>query len=148
MLEPPTSGKVLLRTSVGDLDVELWPREAPKAVRNFVQLAMEGYYDGSAFHRIVRGFIAQTGDPTGSGDGNPKPAGVTAGPGHPHNALTHLHTPARAGVIAACPACQQGARAFTADHLRTSSTRACALRGGASLPWRALGPTPTAASSS
>ena len=69
ILEPPTSGKVLLRTTLGDLDIELWPREAPKAVRNFVQLAMEGYFDGCAFHRIVRGFMAQTGDPSNTGDG-------------------------------------------------------------------------------
>lgn len=67
--EPPTNGKVLLVTSVGDIDVELWSKEAPRACRNFVQLCMEGYYDGTIFHRVVRDFIVQGGDPTGTGDG-------------------------------------------------------------------------------
>jgi peptidyl-prolyl cis-trans isomerase SDCCAG10 len=67
--EPITRGKVVLNTTVGPLDVELWPKEAPKTVRNFVQLCMEGYYDGCIFHRIVKDFIVQTGDPTGTGTG-------------------------------------------------------------------------------
>lgn len=69
VLEPPTKGKVVLRTTLGDLDVELWPKEAPKAVRNFVQLCMEGYYDGTIFHRVIKDFMAQGGDPTGTGEG-------------------------------------------------------------------------------
>ncbi|KAM9338047.1 spliceosome-associated protein CWC27 homolog [Symphorus nematophorus] len=67
--EPPTNGKVLLKTSAGDIDIELWSKEAPKACRNFVQLCMEGYYDGTIFHRVVRDFIVQGGDPTGTGTG-------------------------------------------------------------------------------
>ncbi|KAM4634364.1 spliceosome-associated protein CWC27 homolog [Polymixia lowei] len=67
--EPPTNGKVLLKTSAGDIDIELWSKEAPKACRNFVQLCMEGYYDGTLFHRVVPDFIVQGGDPTGSGNG-------------------------------------------------------------------------------
>ena len=67
--EPPMRGKVVLHTSFGDLDIELWPKEAPLACRNFVQLCLEGYYDGSIFHRIIKGLLAQTGDPTGSGRG-------------------------------------------------------------------------------
>ncbi|XP_014234712.1 peptidyl-prolyl cis-trans isomerase CWC27 homolog [Trichogramma pretiosum] len=67
--EPPTSGKVVMKTSVGDIDIELWAKETPKACRNFIQLCMEGYYDGTLFHRIVKGFIAQGGDPTGTGEG-------------------------------------------------------------------------------
>ncbi|CAG9466834.1 unnamed protein product [Pedinophyceae sp. YPF-701] len=68
-LEPPTEGKVLLRTTAGDVEIELWAREAPKAVRNFVQLCMEGYYDGVIFHRVIPGFMVQGGDPTGTGEG-------------------------------------------------------------------------------
>lgn len=60
---------MLLKTSAGDIDVELWTREAPKACRNFVQLCMEGYYNGTIFHRVVKGFIAQGGDPNGDGTG-------------------------------------------------------------------------------
>ncbi|XP_067137033.1 spliceosome-associated protein CWC27 homolog [Centruroides vittatus] len=67
--EPPTLGKVLLKTTVGDIDIELWAKETPKACRNFVQLCMEGYYDGTIFHRVVKGFLAQGGDPTGTGEG-------------------------------------------------------------------------------
>ncbi|XP_071117410.1 spliceosome-associated protein CWC27 homolog [Haliotis cracherodii] len=67
--EPPTHGKVLLSTTVGDIDIELWSKEAPKACRNFVQLLMEGYYDGTIFHRLVKDFIVQGGDPTGTGEG-------------------------------------------------------------------------------
>lgn len=67
--EPPTNGKVLLKTSAGDIDIELWSKETPKACRNFVQLCMEGYYDGTIFHRMVPEFIVQGGDPTGTGTG-------------------------------------------------------------------------------
>jgi len=67
--EPITKGKVVLKTTVGEIDVELWAKECPKACRNFVQLCMEGYYDNNIFHRVVKGFIAQTGDPTGTGFG-------------------------------------------------------------------------------
>ena len=59
-----------MKTTFGDIDIELWSREAPKACRNFVQLCMEGFYDNNIFHRVVRGFIAQTGDPTGTGTCN------------------------------------------------------------------------------
>ncbi|GAA5966754.1 hypothetical protein JCM3765_000938 [Sporobolomyces pararoseus] len=59
--EPITSGLVVLKTSLGDVLIELWKREAPKAVRNFVQLCLEGHYDGAPFNRIVPGFIAQIG---------------------------------------------------------------------------------------
>ncbi|XP_007420183.1 peptidyl-prolyl cis-trans isomerase CWC27 homolog isoform X1 [Python bivittatus] len=67
--EPPTNGKVLLKTTAGDIDIELWSKEAPKACRNFLQLCMEGYYDNTIFHRVVPEFIVQGGDPTGTGSG-------------------------------------------------------------------------------
>nr|GEY14918.1 peptidyl-prolyl cis-trans isomerase CYP57 [Tanacetum cinerariifolium] len=67
--EPPTKGKVILQTNYGPLDIELWPKEAPKAVRNFVQLCVDGYYDGTIFHRIIKSFMVQGGDPTGTGTG-------------------------------------------------------------------------------
>lgn len=58
-----------MKTNVGDIDLELWTKEAPKACRNFIQLCMEGYYDNTIFHRVVKGFIVQGGDPTGTGEG-------------------------------------------------------------------------------
>ncbi|ETW04006.1 hypothetical protein H310_04411 [Aphanomyces invadans] len=67
--EPNTEGKVLMRTTFGDLDVEFWPQQAPRACRNFFQLAMEKYYDNTLFHRLISGFMIQGGDPTGTGDG-------------------------------------------------------------------------------
>ena len=67
--QPATKGKVVLHTTIGPFDVELWSKEAPLACRNFVQLCMEGYYDGCIFHRVIKDFMAQTGDPTGTGTG-------------------------------------------------------------------------------
>ncbi|GJQ15497.1 hypothetical protein GpartN1_g7288.t1 [Galdieria partita] len=67
--EPPTHGKVLLKTTVGDIEIELWSKETPKACRNFIQLCLSGYYDGCPFHRVAKGFLVQTGDPTGTGTG-------------------------------------------------------------------------------
>ncbi|KAG8598762.1 hypothetical protein GDO81_002730 [Engystomops pustulosus] len=67
--EPPTNGKVLLKTTAGEIDIELWSKEAPKACRNFIQLCLEGYYDNTIFHRVVPEFIIQGGDPTGTGTG-------------------------------------------------------------------------------
>ncbi|KAJ0972141.1 hypothetical protein J5N97_020100 [Dioscorea zingiberensis] len=68
-LEPPTKGKVILETTMGPIDIELWPKEAPKAIRNFVQLCLKGYYDRTIFHRVIKSFLVQGGDPTGSGIG-------------------------------------------------------------------------------
>ena len=69
ILEPPTNGKVLLETSVGPIEIELWSKEAPKACQNFVQHCLDGYYNKTIFHRVVKGFLIQGGDPTGTGDG-------------------------------------------------------------------------------
>lgn len=65
--EPPTSGKVILKTNYGNIDIELWTKEAPRACKNFIQLCLEGYYNNVIFHRIIKGFMIQTGDPTGTG---------------------------------------------------------------------------------
>ncbi|PFX30171.1 Peptidyl-prolyl cis-trans isomerase CWC27-like [Stylophora pistillata] len=63
------SQQVLLITSSGEIEIELWSKEAPKTCRNFVQLCLEGYYDDTIFHRIIKGFCVQGGDPTGTGMG-------------------------------------------------------------------------------
>ncbi|MCJ1447974.1 MAG: Peptidyl-prolyl cis-trans isomerase cyp8 [Stictis urceolatum] len=62
-------GYARITTSLGDLTIELNPEFAPKAVWNFVTLAKKGYYDGIAFHRNIRNFMIQGGDPTGTGKG-------------------------------------------------------------------------------
>jgi peptidyl-prolyl cis-trans isomerase B (cyclophilin B) len=53
----------VIRTSAGDMVIEFWPEVAPKTVENFKTLAKKGFYDGTAFHRIVKGFMIQGGDP-------------------------------------------------------------------------------------
>ncbi len=60
-----------LETNHGSMDVEFYPEDAPNTVNNFVGLAKDGYYDGTPFHRIIKGFMVQGGDPTGSGMGGP-----------------------------------------------------------------------------
>lgn len=67
--EPPTAGRVLVKTSLGDFEVELWTQQAPMACKNFVTLCLEDYYDDVIFHRVVKKFMAQTGDPSGTGNG-------------------------------------------------------------------------------
>lgn len=68
-LGPQTSGKIILVTNYGNIDIELWTKEVPRACRNFIQLCMEGYYDKCFFFRIIKGFMIQTGDPTNTGSG-------------------------------------------------------------------------------
>jgi peptidyl-prolyl cis-trans isomerase SDCCAG10 len=69
VLEPATNGKVVLLTDCGEIEIELFSKETPKTCRNFVQLCLEGYYDDTIVHRIVKGFIVQGGDRSGTGDG-------------------------------------------------------------------------------
>ena len=68
-LEPPPTAKVLLTTTAGDLLLELFAKQTPLASRSFLQHCLDGYYDGTVFHRLVPGFILQGGDPTGTGEG-------------------------------------------------------------------------------
>ena len=75
------SFQVILNTTAGEIEIELWCKETPMTCRNFIQLCAEGYYDNTIFHRVVRGewnflltfnfsdFIIQGGDPTGTGEG-------------------------------------------------------------------------------
>jgi peptidyl-prolyl cis-trans isomerase B (cyclophilin B) len=58
-------------TSKGDVVCELFPKDAPNTVNNFVFLAREGFYDGTTFHRVIPDFMVQGGDPTASGRGGP-----------------------------------------------------------------------------
>lgn len=60
-----------IRTSLGDITVELFADRSPSTVNNFVFLAREGFYDGVIFHRVINGFMIQGGDPTGTGSGGP-----------------------------------------------------------------------------
>lgn len=60
---------VVLKTNQGDITLELLPKVAPKASENFKALAKKGYYDGVIFHRVIKNFMIQGGDPTGTGMG-------------------------------------------------------------------------------
>ena len=60
-----------IETSAGTMTAQLLPGEAPLAVNNFVFLARDAFYDGVVFHRVIRGFMIQGGDPTGTGRGGP-----------------------------------------------------------------------------
>jgi peptidyl-prolyl cis-trans isomerase B (cyclophilin B) len=69
----------IIKTTAGDMTVRFWPEVAPKTVENFKKLAREGFYDGTAFHRIVKGFMIQGGCPLSKTD---DPHVGTGGPGH------------------------------------------------------------------
>ena len=58
-----------IETSLGKIEIELYSKEAPKTVKNFVGLALEGYYNGVIFHRVIKDFMIQSGDSTGTGMG-------------------------------------------------------------------------------
>jgi cyclophilin family peptidyl-prolyl cis-trans isomerase len=63
--------RVKLQTTQGDIVIELFEDQAPNTVANFISLVEKGYYDGIKFHRVIHGFMAQGGDPTGTGGGGP-----------------------------------------------------------------------------
>ena len=63
--------EAVLKTGGGEIRLALFPETAPVTVNNFVSLARDGYYDGTVFHRVIDEFMAQAGDPTGSGSGGP-----------------------------------------------------------------------------
>jgi peptidyl-prolyl cis-trans isomerase B (cyclophilin B) len=76
-----TNPTVTIHTTKGDMTLELWSAVAPKTVANFQKLASEGFYNGTCFHRIVKGFMIQGGDPL-TKDENQKSMWGTGGPGY------------------------------------------------------------------
>jgi len=71
VIDPAKSYTATMETTAGTMVLELFPQEAPLAVNNFVFLANDHFYDGVIFHRVIRGFMIQGGDPTGTGRGGP-----------------------------------------------------------------------------
>jgi len=63
------SANVVLETNYGNIELKLFPKKAPLAVENFTKLVQKGYYNGTIFHRVIKGFMIQGGDPTGTGMG-------------------------------------------------------------------------------
>ena len=70
-IDPAAAYDALFKTEKGDMRIRLFAGEAPVTVNNFIFLAREGFYDGTHFHRVLVNFMAQGGDPTGSGAGGP-----------------------------------------------------------------------------
>lgn len=75
------SEQAIIKTAHGEMTIEFWPDVAPKTVENFKQLAQANFYDGTAFHRIVKGFMIQGGDPL-TKDARQENRWGTGGPGH------------------------------------------------------------------
>jgi cyclophilin family peptidyl-prolyl cis-trans isomerase/tetratricopeptide (TPR) repeat protein len=71
VINPNSQYEAILTTDRGDIRLRLFPDLAPVTVNNFVYLANQGFYDGTTFHRVLEGFMAQGGDPTGTGGGGP-----------------------------------------------------------------------------
>jgi cyclophilin family peptidyl-prolyl cis-trans isomerase/tetratricopeptide (TPR) repeat protein len=71
VIEQEQTYEAVILTEKGEMRLRLFPQEAPLAVNSFVFLAQQGYYDGLMFHRVIEGFVAQGGDPTGTGGGEP-----------------------------------------------------------------------------
>ena len=70
-IDPAKTYTGTIETNKGSIEFELYPEDAPQTVNNFVCLAEDGYFDDTPFHRIVKGFVIQGGDPTGAGTGGP-----------------------------------------------------------------------------
>ena len=70
-IDPEGTYQAHIRTNKGDITLELFASEAPKTVNNFVFLAQEGFYNGVIFHRVMKEFMIQSGDPKGNGSGGP-----------------------------------------------------------------------------
>ncbi len=87
-----TSKIAVINTTQGPIEIEFFPKEAPKHVDNFIKLANEGFYDGTLFHRIVPGFVIQGGDPNTKGDDSDRNTWGTGGPGYTVNAeFNNIH---------------------------------------------------------
>ncbi len=70
-IDPKKSYTAVLHTDKGDISLQLFADKTPKTVNNFVFLARQGFYNGTIFHRVIADFMAQGGDPTGTGSGGP-----------------------------------------------------------------------------
>src|SRR5262245_37091277 len=74
--------RVVIVTKFGEIELELLPDKAPGHVKNFVDLAKKGFYDGTTFHRVIPGFMIQGGDPNTRDPKGPRSAHGTGGPGY------------------------------------------------------------------
>jgi peptidyl-prolyl cis-trans isomerase B (cyclophilin B) len=94
----PMNPKAVIETRFGEIEVELLPDKAPGHVKNFLDLAAKGFYDGTTFHRVIPGFMIQGGDPNTKDPKAPKERHGTGGPGYSIKAEFN-DTPHRRGVL-------------------------------------------------
>ena len=97
MSTPANNEVAVIKTTEGDMVVEFWADAAPKTIENFKTLAKKGFYDGTAFHRVIKGFMIQGGDPL-TKDPSKEDAWGTGGPGYMIKAEFNDHSHKR-GVL-------------------------------------------------
>ncbi|HEY3119305.1 MAG TPA: peptidylprolyl isomerase [Vicinamibacteria bacterium] len=90
--------RAVIETTLGEMEVELFPDKAPGHVKNFLDLARKGFYDGTTFHRVIPGFMIQGGDPNTKDKSAPRERHGTGGPGHTVKAEFN-DTPHKRGVL-------------------------------------------------
>ena len=95
----PMSIIAVMQTNKGVIELELFSNDAPKTVENFVKLAQEGFYDGVKFHRVIKGFMLQGGDPLSKDDSRQAEWG-TGGPGYAFEDEIHTNNRNIVGTIA------------------------------------------------
>ena len=96
-IDPNKKYTATLTTSRGEIVCELFAKEAPKTVNNFVFLARDKFYDGTVFHRVIADFMVQGGDPTGTGRGGPGYRFEDEFKGNPHKHQVGTLSMANAG---------------------------------------------------
>lgn len=96
-IDPQKKYFAVIETDRGNIELEFFPKEAPKTVNNFVFLANQGFYDGVIFHRVISDFVIQGGDPTGTGRGGPGYQFEDETKGNPHKHLRGIISMANAG---------------------------------------------------
>ncbi|HTR18780.1 MAG TPA: peptidylprolyl isomerase [Candidatus Paceibacterota bacterium] len=91
--------KITLKTSKGDIEIEMMEKDAPNTVANFVKLAKSGFYDGTKFHRVIPNFMIQGGDPESKDDSKAEMWG-RGGPGYKFADEIHANNRNDVGTIA------------------------------------------------
>jgi peptidyl-prolyl cis-trans isomerase B (cyclophilin B) len=94
---PMSNQAAIIHTTAGDITIQFWTDAAPTTIANFEKLAKQGFYNGTAFHRIIKGFMIQGGDPL-TKDPSQEMRWGTGGPGYSINAEFNSH-PHQRGVI-------------------------------------------------
>ena len=99
VIQPSDNMIAIMQTNFGEIEIELFSSDAPKTVENFTKLAKDGFYDGTKFHRVIKGFMIQGGDPL-TKDDSLKNRWGTGGPGYAFADEIHSNNHNVAGTIA------------------------------------------------